>query len=119
MPDITSRSDIERMMRAFYSDLFEIPHMKRVFGNIDLEAHLPKIIHFWSFVLLDEEGYRTNVFEKHLHLPIQSAQFDTWLEVFKKTVDGLFEGEKAELAKQRATSLAFTFRNKWQHIKGN
>jgi hemoglobin len=119
MSDITSRADIERMMRTFYSDLFEIPHMKKVFEHINLETHLPKIVHFWSFVLLDEEGYKTNVFEKHLQLPIHSAQFDTWLDVFSKTVDRLFTGEKAELAKSRAASLAYTFKNKWQHIKGN
>jgi len=32
--------------------------------------------------------------------------FQKWLLLFTETVDQLFEGEKAELAKQRATSIA-------------
>jgi hemoglobin len=74
-------------------------------------------VHFWSFVLLDEEGYKTNVFEKHMHLPIELPMFDIWLSTWKGTVDSLFSGEKAELAKQRAEVLTFTFRSKWEHLK--
>lgn len=79
---------------------------------------MPHIVHFWSFVLLDEEGYKTNVFDKHLNLPIKPHQFDTWLSVFNGTVDELFSGETADMAKQRATSLAYTFKSKWQKLKG-
>jgi hemoglobin len=32
--------------------------------------------------------------------------FDRWLLLFKSTIDENFEGEKAELAKQRAISIA-------------
>ena len=91
--------------------------MQNVFEGIDMEKHLPKIVHFWSFVLLDAEGYKTNVFEQHLRLPIRSPQFDKWLLTFTSTVDELFQGETAELAKLRATSLAYTFKTKWQKLK--
>ncbi len=70
-----------------------------------------------DFVLFDESGYKTNVFEKHLHLPIQTYQFDVWLTCFLETTNNLFIGEKAELAKQRATVLTQTFKSKWQNIK--
>jgi hemoglobin len=53
-----------------------------------------------------------------LNLPIQAPQFDTWLGIFTQTVDDLFAGEIADLAKQRATVLAFTFKSKWEKIKG-
>lgn len=114
MKDITSRADIERLIQSFYGKLLQIPDMKAVFEGIDLPAHIPHIVHFWSFVLLDEEGYTTNVFEKHTRLPIRPQQFDTWLSVFTATVDELFSGEKADMAKQRATSLAYTFKSKWE-----
>jgi hypothetical protein len=39
-----------------------------------------------------------------------------WLDVFTKTVNDLFVGEKAALAVQRASVLAFTFKSKWQHL---
>lgn len=115
--DIETKTDIELMMNSFYQRLLQLEDMKEVFANIDIQKHLPHIVHFWSFVLLDEPGYKTNVFEKHINLPIKAPQFDTWLKIFTGTVDDLFAGEKADLAKQRATVLAFTFKSKWEHLK--
>ena len=116
MRDIESQKDIEQLMRRFYGDLLQIPGMDRVFAGINMEEHLPRIVHFWSFVLLDEDGYKTNVFERHLHLPIKPEQFNQWLQTFTTAVDTLFKGERAELAKLRATTLAYTFENKWRKL---
>jgi len=118
MRDIETSEDITALMREFYSNLLSIEEIKPVFDHINFEEHIPHIVHFWSFVLLDAEGYKTNVFEKHLNLPIKAHQFDIWLKVFISAVDSMFTGEKADLAKQRATVLAFTFKNKWEKIKG-
>ena len=116
MRDINTREDIESLILAFYDQLLQIKDIKPIFDHLDFPAHIPQIVHFWSFVLLDEPGYKTNVFEKHRHLPIQLHQFDTWLATFTTTVDNLFSGEKAELAKQRATVLTHTFKSKWAHL---
>jgi len=70
------------------------------------------MIAFWSFVLLDEAGYKTNVFDKHVHLPIKQNHFAIWLEHFENTVRSLFEGPKADLAIQRAQLIAYTFEKK-------
>ena len=118
MRDIENKEDIESLIHEFYSKLLQIEEMKVIFDGIDFPKHVPQIVHFWSFVLLDEAGYKTNVFEKHLHLDIKSPQFDIWLGVFTDSVDELFKGEKAEMAKQRATVLAHTFKSKWQQVKG-
>jgi len=104
------------MIRTFYGSLFTDESIKGVFAGTDFEAHLPHMIAFWSFVLLDEEGYRTNVFEKHLHLEIKEEHFATWLQHFENTVDLLFKGEKAELAKLRAQTIAYTFKNKLKQM---
>jgi hemoglobin len=118
MRDIETKADIELLLRTFYDKLLQSEGMKRVFSTVDFEAHFPRIVHFWSFVLLDEPGYRTNVFEKHMPLPIEPPQFDEWLQTFTWAVDSLFKGEKADLAKQRATVLTFTFKSKWEALKG-
>lgn len=117
MKDIQVRADLELLMKSFYDSLLKLEGMQPVFASINFDLHLPKIVDFWEFVVLDVEGYKTNVFDKHLHLPIKSPQFDEWLAVFTSTVDALFAGEKAELIKHRATVLAFTFKSKWQAIK--
>ena len=117
MHDISSKKDIELLIRNFYDSLLQIEEMKAPFEGLDFEKHIPHIVHFWSFVLLDEEGYKTNVFDKHMHLPIKPHMFDIWLTTFNNTIDSLFKGEKAEMAKQRATSLTYTFKSKWEKIR--
>lgn len=105
------------LIYTFYADLLKVEEIKPVFEGLDFEKHVPNIVSFWSFVLLDEEGYKTNVFEKHIQLPIKLHMFDTWLKIFTETVDSLFTGEKAEMAKQRATVLTYTFKSKWAQMK--
>lgn len=114
--DIRDKNDIELMMRTFYASLLTNESISPVFVNTDFEAHMPHMIAFWSFVLLDEEGYKTNVFDKHVHLPIKEEHFEIWYSHFEKTVNELFEGEKAELAKQRAQTIAFTFKMKMKQM---
>jgi hemoglobin len=117
MRDIATSEDITALIREFYSNLLAVEEIKPIFDHIDFEKHIPHIVHFWSFVLLDADGYKTNVFEKHRNLPIKLHQFDIWLKIFLDSVDKLYRGEKADLAKQRATVLAFTFKSKWEQIK--
>jgi len=115
--DIENKTDIALLVDTFYQKLLQIEGMPEVFAGLNFEAHKPRIVHFWAFVLLDEPGYTTNVFDKHLHLPIKVAQFQQWLQTFVATVNELFEGEKAQMAIQRATVISYTFESKWQKLK--
>lgn len=82
------------------------------FAGVDLEHHLPRISAFWALILIDQEGYKGNVFDRHAHLKIDNSHFDRWVALFIETVDEYFIGEKAELAKQRAKLLQYTFVSK-------
>ncbi len=115
--DITNKQDLEVLIDTFYTRLLLLDGMPAVFEGLNFEAHKPRIVQFWAFVLLDESGYTTNVFDKHLHLPIKLYMFQQWLQAFVATVNDLFEGEKAQMAIQRATVLTFTFESKWQKLK--
>jgi hemoglobin len=75
---------------------------------------MPKMIHFWSFALLNEPGYTTNVVEKHLHMPLQEVHFERWLNLFNETIDEHFSGEIANQAKQRAQLIGWTIKSKMQ-----
>jgi hemoglobin len=50
----------------------------------------------------------------HLHklFPLTKAHFDHWNVLFVTTIDDLFEGAKAELAKQRALSISIVLQIK-------
>jgi hemoglobin len=79
---------------------------------VDFEHHMPRMVAFWNFILLDKAGYTGNVFDKHANLPIGEKEFDRWISHFTNVLHDFFEGEKATLAKQRAEVLKFTFLSK-------
>lgn len=114
--DIQTRADITFWMTRFYDQLVQDEVTAGFFTHINLEQHLPHIVDFWCFVLLDEAGYTTNVFNKHAGLRLEEIHFRHWVQHFVQTTDLLFEGEKAQLAKQRAKLLASTFYHKMSGI---
>lgn len=111
-PDIHTKEDILILVDKFYDRVLSDEKLAPFFENLDFEKHKTKMVHFWSFVLLDEPGYTTNVFDKHIHLKATSTDFNEWVSLFHKTVDEMFQGEKAKAAKFRATTLGYTFGSK-------
>ncbi|MFM6983834.1 MAG: group III truncated hemoglobin [Chitinophagaceae bacterium] len=112
MKDIETEEDINKWMHAFYEKLLADEVTAPKFVGLDLEAHMPKLVQFWAFVLLDKPGYSTNVFDKHIHLHLEKEHFEVWLKYFRATTDEMFEGERAEIAKQRVLLIATTFMHK-------
>jgi hemoglobin len=104
------------LVDVFYGDVMQDELLKGFFSHMNFEEHKPRMIHFWSFVLLDESGYTTNVFDKHVHMKLNDEHFDRWMFHFEKTVDKLFSGEKAETAKFRAKTLSWTFKEKFRKM---
>jgi hemoglobin len=45
-------------------------------------------------------------------MPLKKEHFDRWIELFNETVDALFSGEKAQLAKERAFLIRWTLESK-------
>ncbi|HET8980991.1 MAG TPA: group III truncated hemoglobin [Solirubrobacteraceae bacterium] len=114
--DICTREDCERLVRAFYGQALADPIIGYVFtdiANLDLEAHVPKITAFWETVLLGAQSYRGGAFAPHavLHMkaPLRREHFERWLWLWQATVDELFAGERAELAKSHANRVAVAF----------
>jgi hemoglobin len=116
MNDIATPEDIDVLIDTFYGQLIQHPEMRPFFDHIDLDHHLPRIKHFWRFVLLNDPGYTTNVFDKHVHMPLQKKHFDIWVQLFCTAVDGLFAGDLANDAKLRARTLGFTFAYKMEQL---
>ncbi len=111
--DIKKREDILLLMTKFYEKLLSddsISYLFTAIAKIDLPHHLPVLVDFWDSILFQSDTYQKNAMQPHLLLhqrsPLQKHHFETWLRYFKETVDELFEGEKAFIAKERATSIA-------------
>lgn len=111
--DISNRKDLLLLVTEFYKKLLADDSISYLFtevAKIDLDHHLPVLVDFWDSILFNSNTYQKNAMQPHLVLhqksPLQKHHFDTWLNYFKQTVDELFEGEKAFIAKERATSIA-------------
>lgn len=119
MKDIQTRKDIENLMEIFYTKALSDDLIGFIFTDIaklDLAHHLPIISDFWEMVLFQtvnfQEKYGRSPLFTHLKLnerfSLQKEHFTRWLKIFNETVDQIFAGEKADLAKMRAVSIANT-----------
>ena len=110
MDDIRTRLDLERLLYNFYAIATKDEMIGHHFDGIDMEAHLPGFVDFWSKTLFDKPGYFGNpllVHEKiHAKSKLDAAQFERWLEIFRSTVDELYAGKNAEEAKEKAAVIA-------------
>jgi hemoglobin len=121
--DIETRADCERLVRTFYGRALTDPIIGFIFvdvAKLDLEAHVPRITSFWETILLGAPSYRGGAFrphaEIHAQVPLRRAHFDQWLNLWSRTVDALFAGERAELAKAHAVRVASAFHQRLQSI---
>jgi hemoglobin len=121
--DIQTRKDIEILMTAFYEKVKADPVIGFIFTEIvpiNWEHHIPVIVDFWETILLDNPVYKKNAMEVHYDLnnkiQLQKIHFESWLALFTSTVDELYEGKCATLAKTRAQSIAAVMQFKMSDI---
>ena len=117
--DIETRADCERLVRAFYGRALEDPIIGWIFvdvAKLDLDAHVPVIASFWETMLLGGQSYSGGAFRPHadLHAKVglRSGHFERWLMLWRTTVDDLFAGERADLAKAHAARVARAFQGR-------
>ena len=113
MSDIKSRADIEKLIIIFYEKVKQDKTIGFIFNDVvkmDWPHHIPVIVDFWETILLDNPVYKKNAMEVHYDLnkkvALQKEHFESWLHLFNSTVDELFEGRIATLAKTRAKGIA-------------
>ncbi len=111
--DIRDRDDIAALVTEFYTRGFADPVLGYIFidvAEMDLDAHMPVMCDFWETVLFQAGLYRGNAFNVHLTLhqqePLTPMHFQRWLDIWERTVDDLFAGPRANLAKVQANRIA-------------
>ncbi len=109
MADITSRQDVEHVVKEFYSSLLTdeiVGHIFQQTLGANLEHHLETINQFWCSVLLGEQSYKGNVMLKHIALnqqiKLEEVHFDRWLALWEQAVHQLHQGKNADEAIHRA-----------------
>ena len=111
--DIESKKEIELLVDTFYSKVKTDELIGYIFTDIakvNWEKHLPVMYSFFENMLFYTGSYTGNPMELHKHInrlyPLTAEHFTRWNLLFTTTVDELFTGDKAELAKQRAKSIS-------------
>ena len=116
MEDIETRNDLHDLMVDFYERAFADPSLGPIFTDVakmDLDEHIPVIVDFWESMVLGTGNYAArgrNPMLLHKQLaektPLLPEHFDRWLKLFELSVDRRFEGQRAEMIKQRARQIA-------------
>ena len=113
MPDIQTPDDIRTIVHAFYRDMEEDPVIGQYFAGLEWPRHLPIMVRFWSSIVFATGEYGGRPFDPHARLTgLTQSHFEHWLARFRKTVDDLFSGERAEMMKARAEQIAGVFQVK-------
>ena len=81
MKKIETRDDVQFLVENFYAKVVEDDVLAPFFINLNFNQHMPKMVHFWAFVLLDEAGYTTDVTAKHAHMRLKPEHFDLDLRI--------------------------------------
>lgn len=113
-PEITSRSDIKLLVETFYGKIRLHSILGPIFNGIvtDWPAHLKLLTDFWETQLLFERKYRGNplavhqMVDKKMDYAMKSEHFGQWLNLWFETLDQLFQGETAQIAKNRARKMS-------------
>ena len=121
--DIETRADCERLVRTFYGRALEDPIIGFIFvdvAKLDLEAHVPRITSFWETILLGAQSYAGGAFRPHAELHakvrLRAGHFARWLALWSATVDELFAGDRADLAKAHAVRVGRAFHQRLEEL---
>ncbi|MGC1515033.1 MAG: group III truncated hemoglobin [Maribacter sp.] len=124
--DLKNRKDVYRLVERFYERIRADITLGPIFDGIitDWPAHLEHLTDFWESQLFVKRKYLGNPITVHQEVDektgytITSAHFGLWLNLWFSTIDGLFSGEMAWIAKNRAQKMStMLFMQMYQHRK--
>ena len=113
MTDLATDADVRTIVDAFYGDIVADPVLGTYFDDLDLDAHRPRMVAFWSSIVFQTGQYRGQPFAPHARMPgLTREHFARWVDRFHTTVDARYAGPHAELMKARAEQIAGVFQVK-------
>ncbi len=112
--NISSRKDVKNLVVTFYQKVRKHEILGPIFNHIitDWEAHFELLTDFWETQLFLKRKYHGNPVTAHQEVDdkidnsVTSEHFGLWLNLWFETIDELFEGETAWIAKNRAQKMS-------------
>ncbi|MGB5555537.1 MAG: group III truncated hemoglobin [Flavobacteriaceae bacterium] len=111
---IENRAHVQLLVETFYAKIRVHEILGPIFNGIisDWESHLELLTDFWETQLFLKRKYHGNPVTAHqevddkMNHTITSEHFGLWLNEWFATIDELFEGETAWIAKNRAQKMS-------------
>lgn len=117
--NIEKNADIRLLIDSFYEKIKADDIIGPIFSDqtkINWNKQLPVMYQFWENTLFFTGTYQGNPMKFLIHVnqlvPLSALHFSQWINLFSSTVDELFVGKIASLAKQRAASMATFMQSK-------
>jgi len=112
--DIVERKDIKHLVVAFYKKVRKHNTLGPIFNQIisDWEGHFELLTDFWETQLFLNRKYHGNPVSSHqvvdekMNNSVTLEHFGLWLNIWFETIDELYEGETAWIAKNRAQKMS-------------
>jgi len=112
--DISSREDIYLLVTSFYAKVRKEETLGVIFNRVinDWPSHMEHLTDFWETNLFAIKKYKGNPIAVHQEVDqkvdytINVNHFGIWLNLWANTIDALFEGEIATMAKHRARKMS-------------
>ena len=116
MKTIENREDVRKLVHVFYAKIRKHDILGPIFnGNIPDDhwpEHLEKLTDFWESNLFGVMKFKGNPPAAHQRMDekenhsISQVHFGHWLQLWYETLDELYEGERAERAKNLARRMS-------------
>ncbi len=101
--------DLHGLLTAFYETVEQEPLLAPYFAVVDMNAHMPRIVDFWSTLIWHTGRYSGNAFRPHMEMAgLTGEHFARWLATLERTVDARFAGPSAERMKALGHRIAYS-----------
>ena len=108
------RADIELLIDRFYEKVLQSPELSYYFVHAipNWDFHKERFIKYWTSQILFSDEYPETPLHQHVAVDeryqrsFTKHHFDLWAQLWVNTVDELFVGERAELAKESGANMA-------------
>ena len=101
--------DLHELLTAFYDTVELEPLLAPYFAVVDMDAHMPRIVDFWSTLIWHTGRYSGNAFRPHMEMAgLTGEHFARWLDTLERTVDARFAGPSAERMKALGHRIAYS-----------
>lgn len=105
-----NQDSITQLVTRFYRDVRTDSVLGPTFESVlagRWDAHLPRMVEFWSTVMLGTRSFNGNVFGKHMLVPgVTPEHFTRWIRLWRQHTNAAFDAASARRFQSVAMGIA-------------